>query len=337
MAQGVATASENSLRMIEETTAGTYNSGASPIIASDIETDFQEQIDFATHRPEGYNADLWHAAIRRWAEVSGPIKPDYRQLRKWFRAVFGAGTENTVSGVLTSEYTLPETGRRNIKTHTYEYGTPAAARRMAYGVVSSLSLSSARAGDTDGNVSVFMRMPVLDEDGAIDLVAMTGGDSLALLEPKPVLPGHWTVYRAADLDALDLLDTTGAMDSVEQHSITLGDLVNPHWVEDGEMTFANHVDQVPSVEISFSMAVDETGDCEEIFQNSVQEPAVAEWFEFRAMAADGENELRIAVYASASQVAQYGEDNNVWRRDFSLRRVLNPAEGTSFRVILATN
>lgn len=336
MAQGTAIASENSLRVIEETTAGTYNSGGTAIIATDIDTDFQEQVDYATHRPEGYNANLWNAAIRQWAEVSGGIKPDYRQLRKWLRGVFGAPSDQVAGDVTTSTFELPETGRRNIKTHTYEYGTPTSARRMTYGVVSALSLSSARAGDTEGNISVFMRQPVQD-GGAVDLVAMTGGEDLAMYGAKPILPGHWKVYRAATLTALDALDPDDDnMDSVEEHSISFGNLANPHWTEEGTDTFRDHVDQVPDVAITFAMAVDDDGDCNEIYENSLAEPATPEWFEFRAAAADGDHELKIAVYASANQVAQYGEDDNVWRREFSLSRILNVSEGTSCRVVLAT-
>lgn len=170
MAQGTEIYSQNRLQVIEEATPGTAGTG-SPIVAYDLATDYQQTRDFASHRPEGYNADLWHAVTRSSVTFSGPIKPDYAQMDKWLRNCFGVAAATSLEGggtVKVREYRQPNSGRVDRKTHTFEYGETDNAKRATYGLVSALSIASSRAGDTDGNIEIFARKPV-------EGVAMSGG------------------------------------------------------------------------------------------------------------------------------------------------------------------
>lgn len=440
--QGVATFDEYKLHVILEAEPGTPDLTGTPIVCTDIASDFQNAEDWITHRSQGFKEDNYSAVIREWTTISGALAPDYALMVWKALCIFGLPVITETGNVVVNgqnvafteyEFRLPSDSRVDRAFVTGEWGRDDSAFRAARGMISAMTINSARTGTTDGNITMMFKKgdkglvkigaganevanitatgiagpsPVVIPDTPLGAggnlvlnanqtaaqirtllaaipairnasnVRVTGGidgggngvvtiefvKSLALrnipplttaatglaitpagtagsrtpivpFEPRPILPGDWKVYTAKTRAALDALGEDDNLKTVETHSIEYGDLVGPHWVEDGNMTYEDHVDGVTNVNGSLAMEYDDdpTSECFLFDQEAHNYIAIPRWLNFVANCRDGVHRAEFGLFGSARDATPFGNEGNVYRKTFPFSRKANtnPGEGYS--------
>src|SRR5215210_2597244 len=86
--------SKNRLHLLPEASAGTLDTTATPRIMTSLRVERSNNENRDSHRPQGVNADAWHALVQRSAGLSGSIKPDYVQFDTLMELLCGVAEDS---------------------------------------------------------------------------------------------------------------------------------------------------------------------------------------------------------------------------------------------------
>lgn len=145
---------------VAEATPGTYNSGGTLVLRSDLSGYAQPADRRQTHTPGGSNFANATGLLEVMSTAGYDMVPYYGMIPYCFNDAFGTGApyysstaDSPSAGLTTRVWRLPFNGqRRGVPTQTFFEGLPADALRMTFGFCTELALISDRTGESSGNV-----------------------------------------------------------------------------------------------------------------------------------------------------------------------------------------
>jgi hypothetical protein len=331
MGQGLNTQSERLLQILPETTHGTYNAAATPIVLTNFKHEYQEANQFDNWRAPGVNEDEFNAVIEQMVTVNGELVLYYNlfdHLLQYMLPTPSGADDATAGGARTRVWKRPLTGRIDRKSFTLEEGIAASCRRATYGLIPSFGITSARGnnGRTRGQLSIVAQK-------ATEGVAMTANGTI--VTPQPVLPNHWKVYRASSLAGLS---AGGAfVGNLSKFELQLADMVAPYWAKDRSDTYTQHVDGEAQTSSNFTIPTDNDNHCKAMMDGSKEYISKPHWFRYEAIPTNSgvvvaNTKIMIDIYASVGENVGLSANGNIEERTFPLKPIRNAADGFSFRI-----
>jgi hypothetical protein len=328
MTRGLDMASQRRLHLLREAVPGVHDATATPRVMTSFRVERANNETRDRHRPQGSNADAWHALIQRSAGLSGTIKPDFRQMDTVLEMLCGDPVETDVAtpGRVRRTYLLTESGARDIVTFSGEWGKPLNCEFLMYIILQSLSFRVVR-GQTpslEGNISMMSLKPGATGQEMTSGVAGDPGDppSFDLPAQFPMLPQHFSVRRAATVAGL-----AAAAPIPKVHEISWGHdgLADPFmFFDEDDITSDSHVDGgEPQHTLSLAVAYDTDGVCQDLTDKANEEPAEPEAFEVRAAHKNGIERFQMQGVFSVQEPSEQSAAGNVYQKTFPLGVLIN--------------